>query len=103
MAKGFILVDVPENCLDCRFCVEVHEGIEAYCALVNNPDNHEEFKEIEVSYPQDKPDWCPIRKFPEKKEPSQLPISPILPWQHTDYEKGWNHCLDYLEGKYGNL
>ena len=56
MTKGFILVDVPETCLDCRFCVEVHEGIEAYCALKNNSYNHDEFKEIDVSYPQNKPD-----------------------------------------------
>lgn len=103
MEKGFILVDVPETCLECRFCVELHEGIQACCVLVNNQNNHDEFKEIDVSYTQGKPKWCPIRQFPEKKEPSKFPISPILPWQHTDYEKGWNHCLDYLEGKYGNL
>lgn len=103
MTKGFILVDVPETCLDCRFCSEVHEGIEACCELEDNPEDNELMRDIDVSYTQGKPDWCPIRKFPEKKEPSQFPISPILPWQHTDYEKGWNNCLDYLEGKYGNL
>lgn len=99
MAKGFILVDVPENCLDCRFCIEVHEGIEAYCALVNSPDNHDEFKEIDVSYPQDKQDWCPIREFPERKEPTKFPFPPGSPFEDVGYEQGWNDCLDYLEGK----
>lgn len=103
MTKGFILVDVPETCLDCRFCVEVHEGIEAYCALKNNSCNHDEFKEIDVSYPQNKPDWCPIRELPECKEPTKFPFSPGMPWEYTEYEQGWNDCLKYLEEKDGDL
>lgn len=101
MAKGFILVDVPENCLDCRFCIEVHEGIEAYCALVNNPDNHDEFKEIEVSYPPDKPDWCPIRELPERKKPNKFTLSPMIKEHYYEFDSGYNACLDYLEGKDG--
>lgn len=72
MEKGFILVDVPETCLDCRFCVELHEGIQACCVLVNNQNNHNEFKEIDVSYTQGKPDWCPIQTWisATKQKPS---------------------------------
>lgn len=103
MAKGFILVDVPETCLDCRFCSEIHEGIEACCELEDNPEDNELMRDIDMSYTQGKPDWCPIRQFPEKKEPSRFPISPNLPWEYTDYEKGWNDCLKYLEGKDGYL
>ena len=33
MEKGFVLVDIPETCLDCRFCREIDEGIEACCEL----------------------------------------------------------------------
>ena len=94
MAKGFILVDVPEKCLDC--CCSESDNKNLYCKL-NKKDNED------YVLRGTKPDWCPIRQFPEKKEPSRFPISPNLPWEYTDYEKGWNDCLKYLEGKDGYL
>lgn len=93
MAKGFILVDVPENCNKCPLKSQLFDA--QYICTVN----HKRFC-IDT---QDKPDWCPIREFPARKEPTKLPFSPGLPWEYTDYEKGWNDCLDYLEGKDGNL
>ena len=65
MEKGFVIVDIPETCLDCRFCREIDEGIEACCELELDPTDNELIREIDVSYTQEKPDWCPIRKFPE--------------------------------------
>lgn len=65
MEKGFVLVDIPETCLDCRFCREIDEGIEACCELELDPTDNELIREIDVIYTQEKPDWCPIRKFPE--------------------------------------
>lgn len=56
-----------------------------------------------MSYPQNKPDWCPIRELPECKEPTKFPFSPGMPWEYTEYEQGWNDCLKYLEGKDGDL
>ena len=99
MAKGFILVDMPKTCLDCRFCIEVHEGIEAYCALKNNSYNHDEFKEIDVSYPQEKPDWCPIRVLPERKKPIALRVSPLIKEQYSEFDSGYNACLEGDNGK----
>lgn len=101
MSRGFILVDVPETCLVCRFCVELHEGIQACCVLVNNQNNHDEFKEIDVSYPQDKPNWCPIRVLPERKKAMAFTLSPLIKKQYSEIDRGWNACLDYLEGKNG--
>lgn len=97
MAKGFILVDMPKTCLDCRFCIEMHEGIEAYCALKNNSYNHDEFKEIDVSYTQEKPDWCPIRVLPERKKPIVFRLSPLIKEQYSEFDRGWNSCLNCLE------
>ncbi len=100
MAKGYILVEeVHETCVDCRFCIELNEGIEAYCGLKNNQDNHDEFKEIDVSYPQDKPDWCPIHKLPNRKQPEKFTISPLIKEQYTEFNRGWNACLDKLSNK----
>lgn len=94
MAKGFFLVDIPENCLDC--CYSESDNKNLYCKL-NKKDNED------YVLRGTKPSWCPIRKLPERREPTKLPFSPGLPWEYTDYEKGWNDCLDYLEGKDGNL
>ena len=67
MEKGFVLVEIPVS-----FYVENHwmvdeidEGIEACCELELDPTDNELIREIDVSYTQEKPDWCPIRKFPE--------------------------------------
>lgn len=97
MSKGYILVDVPERCMDCRFCSEVLEGIASCCELEDDLEDDESLKEIDVDYTQTKPDWCPVRELPEKKEPTQFPISPLLPWQYTDYDKGWNDCIKQME------
>ena len=91
MKKGFILVDIPETCLDCRFCREIDEGIEACCELELNPTDNELIREIDVSYTQEKPDWCPIRNFPENDTKNY----------HSDeylsrYADGWNTCISCL-------
>lgn len=101
MAKGFILVDIPKTCLDCGFCIEMHEGIEAYCALKNNSCNHDKFKEIDVSYPQEKPDWCPIWVLRERKKPIALRVSPLIKEQYSEFDRGCNACLNRLEGHNG--
>ena len=85
MSSGFILVDIPDTCLDCRFCVELHEGIEACCVLINNPKNRDEFREIDVSYPQEKPN---------KKTLYAEIGDRALGWE---FNVGWNSCIDYLE------
>lgn len=94
MSRGFILVDIPETCLDCRFCVELHEGIEACCVLINNPNNRDEFREIDVSYPQEKPNWCPIKELPDKKPLYAENGDRTLDWE---FNIGWNNCINYLE------
>ena len=31
MSKSVLVIDTPENCLDCQFCYELDEGVEACC------------------------------------------------------------------------
>ncbi len=38
MSKSILVIDTPETCLDCRFCRELHEGIEACCELFEEPN-----------------------------------------------------------------
>ncbi|EET60398.1 hypothetical protein BRYFOR_07594 [Marvinbryantia formatexigens DSM 14469] len=59
MAKGIIVVDMPENCKDCDF-EEYREnddwGAGSYCSRTGNPCTL--FA---------KPDWCPIQEMPRRK------------------------------------
>lgn len=88
MSKGYILVDVPEKCSQCNFWfAKATEPVEYRCMA----------KQRKLQNLTEKPDWCPIRELPEKKEPTQFPISPLLPWQYTEYDKGWNDCIEKME------
>lgn len=98
MAKGFILVDMPEACLDCRFCREASEGIEACCELENNPEDNEEIREIDVSYTQEKPDWCPIQELPERK-PERKIEEYTFGSLGKAFDSGWNAYADKILGK----
>ncbi len=88
MSKGYILVDMPEKCSQCNFWFgKATVPVEYRCMA----------KQRQLENLTGKPDWCPIRGLPEKKEPTQFPISPLLPWQYTEYDKGWNDCIEKME------
>ena len=94
MRKGFILVDIPERCSMCRYMYRTDENY-CFCKVEGYGFDYQ-VNEYMQSKPKGKPDWCPVRKFPEQKKPSQFPISPTLPWQCTEYEKGWNDCIKQM-------
>lgn len=49
MTKGYIEIDIPESCVDCRF---VLTGCQRTCTV----------EDKKVSKYQAKPDWCPIKE-----------------------------------------
>lgn len=85
--KGIIVVDIPEACVDCQFCAEFSEGIEAYCILKINED---EFREID-DYCQYVPEWCPIKPLPEKMKASRGMMNRL-----KDEIRGYNFCIDKI-------
>lgn len=66
MSKAILVMDMPDSCLDCRFCREMDEGIEACCEIMDEPDDSSLCRMIE-DYCQCRPSWCPLRELPEKK------------------------------------
>lgn len=64
MTKGYVLVDIPESCIDCQLCV--YDDIMGFCCH-GSIDNGFDFVEIleEIINNELKPDWCPIKEFPE--------------------------------------
>lgn len=88
MSKAILILnDMPDSCIDCRFCREIDEGVDACCEIMNEPNNKELCRMIDVSYPQDKPNWCPLKELPQKKETNDNAFMEIM-------NIGYNACID---------
>lgn len=89
MAKAVLVVDAPESCEKCMFC----RGLNA-CKL----KKYLAGDKICTIYTVDKqimeggkPDWCPFRAFPEKKETNYYMSN-----KEKGIVEGWNACLDTI-------
>jgi hypothetical protein len=92
MAKAVLVMDMPETCCDCRFCRELHEGVEACCELEDEPNDNTQCRMID-DYCYHKPDWCPLRELPEKKETyTVLELHSNGRWSEG-MKAGFNICL----------
>lgn len=92
--KGFIVVDIPETCLDCQFCYEFHEGIEAHCSIADDLNEPSLMRSIDIAYCQGKPDWCQIKTLPKKKPLYSENGDRPLDWE---FNVGWNACITNME------
>lgn len=98
MPKAVLVMDMPESCKKCVFC----RGLNA-CKL----NKYLVGDRICTIYTVDKqimeggkPDWCPLRELPEKKEEFEQREcigSTKGTWEVPLIEnKGWNACLDAI-------
>ena len=99
MAKAVLVMDMPEQvCQKCALCYETENDDEYLCCATGKllPDG-------------EKPDWCPLRELPEKKEEFELlecEGSMEEVWEFPSLKnKGFNACLDEIlkEKKVGDL
>ena len=88
MAKGIIVLDVPEECRKCPF-QEVSVENHMWCLASNLGDCSNIPKMILDEY--SKPDWCPIKPAPERAYHEDY-----CDWGR--YDKGWNDCLKEILG-----
>lgn len=92
--KGFIVVDIPKICSDCDFYCEIYKDIEACCSLADDLDDPSLMRTIDMEYCHEKPDWCPIKEFPEKKPLYTENGDRPLDWE---FNVGWNACVTNME------
>lgn len=93
MAKAVLVMDMPESCFGCNFLYcNVDAGIDSCQAM--------EVSRIVDSETYERPDWCPLRELPEKKEEFELREckgSVKGAWKVPLIEnKGFNVCLDEI-------
>lgn len=95
MRKSVLVMNTPENYLDCRFCYELDEGAEACCSISDDDKDVSLMKKIdcEYGYCQGKPDWCPLKPLPEEKEEEYWRSRFSLAWI-----RGWNTCISKIKG-----
>lgn len=90
MSKAILVMDMPENCIDCRFCRETDEGIKACCEIVDEPYGSSLCRMIDSDYCQCRPSWCPLQDPPDEEEYNGCD-------EFADgYTYGWNECLEEI-------
>ena len=101
MSKSVLVIDAPENCYDCPFGTEYcgDSEYEGCCELAECLDSDmmliaEEYYDYES---ESRPDWCPLKPLPERKEY-------IVPIDNVESQKdiiavGWNACINKITGK----
>lgn len=91
MAKAVLVMDMPESCDMCDFVDDeqpTRYGEKTlYCEV---PGVGEEV----TDYISCRPDWCPLRELPEKKETNYYMNN-----KGKGIVEGWNACLDAIDEK----
>ena len=85
MSKSVLVIDTPESCGSCYlrgFTLNLQ-----YCR-----GKRKDIKDTSI-----KPDWCPLKPLPEKKEY-------IVPIDNVESQKdiiavGWNACINEITGE----
>ena len=80
MSKSVLVIDTPENCDSCMYIGTFH----SFCKI-----NCRDIKDTSA-----KPDWCPLKPLPEKKEY-------VNPTSSAKAKKniiavGWNTCINTI-------
>lgn len=90
MAKGIIVIDIPESCMGCP-CYK-----ETYTSWDDDWDDGGEWCEItgEAIYGYTYNEQCPIKPMPEKYS-----INYMMHDVDIDVAIGWNACIDEILGE----
>lgn len=93
MAKAILLMDMPESCDMCDFVDDEqpprYGEKTLYCTA---PDMGEEV----TDYVTCRPDFCPLRELPEKKETVHSQECYTNSYFTDEMNAGWNACLDKI-------
>lgn len=88
--KAILVVDMPKDCGNCP-CAGEEFGI----CQADDKNRACEWYKI--------PSWCPLKPMPIKRETivhwKSIGGGDIPTHEISDYDKGWNDCIEFLEGE----
>lgn len=89
MSKAVLVMDMPECCADCpcSFFERDNPILNLICGVTQ-----------EDAYNVGKPDWCPLRKLPEKKETTYPQACYTNSYWTDEMKAGFNICLNEMVG-----
>ena len=83
--KAILVIDMPNRCEECP-CF----SITTYCGVRN---------EVPTDFIYSKPTWCPLKPMPSKRISAVEWLNGIKTHEISEYDKGWNDCVEMLEGE----
>lgn len=81
MAKAVLVMDMPENCFKCKLQNWLN------CRIANK-----------CHVGEYRPDWCPLRELPEKKETTYPQACYTNSYWTDEMKAGFNTCLNEMLG-----
>ena len=79
MAKGYIIVNIPERCYTCA----LSDPYVTRCMYTKKKG----MEKKKITNPFSKPDWCPIKEIPAKLKPNDVN-------GNFDFLDGYNNLID---------
>ena len=95
MTYAVLKTIMPKDCGECLFCKENRKCAIAECEMYSQTDVYDHY------YKCTKPEWCPLVPIPSRRETrvywKSVGIGDIPTHEISDYDKGWNDCVEMLE------
>ena len=77
--RSTLVIDTPDKCKNCPLSYWGIDGLNC--------------KPLRKMIEDDKPDWCPLRPLPQKRETWNE-----MEFEVSEYAVGWNACIDEIIG-----
>ena len=84
MSKAILVMDMPKSCRNCNLRVI---GSYNFCTGADG----RKIDQMKIINNDIKPDWCPLREMPQKKE--EIVYTSL---SGIGEKKGWNACIDAI-------
>ena len=84
--KSVLVIDMPESCGECPMH---HSNPYSACKI----KYYDLLPWYNVVNPNKKPDWCPLKPFPEEDNTEEY----LSEWSRG-YQGGWNDCINAIVG-----
>lgn len=96
--KAILVIDMPNNCYDCQYCrFDARKYNFRGCVLTDT-----DVQDGTIDIRKEVHSCCPLKPMPMKRETmvhwKSIGGGDIPTHEISDYDKGWNDCIDFLEG-----